>query len=888
MFWRRKRSQRDFAEELQAHLALEADRLREAGMSEAEALAAARRNLGNVAQAQERFYEAHRWLWLDSVIQDLRFGLRQLRRNPGFTAVAVITLALGIGANTAIFSVIDAVLIRPLPFRNPGRLVQLWETEAAPGQFPLAGSDYLEWQAHNRTLQASSLYTQQQSYNASGVGEPEEVAVVATQANFFSTLGVEPVLGRTFVRGEDSAGHDRVALLSFGFWQQHFGGRRDALGRTVELNLRKYTVVGVMPAWFQAMGVGTADIWTPLDTTPGVLSQNGSHLYQAIGRLKPGVTVAQAQADLGTIAKRLELQDPQSNRGVGAAVIPLKEQLVGNSRVGMLIMMAAVALVLLIACVNVAGLLLARAETRRGEIAVRHALGAPAHRIVRQLLTESVLLWLIGGAIGLALAWAGIHALSAADTALLPQPNPISLDSTVLLFTAGVSAVAGVLFGFVPAWKASRPQLNEELKLGAQAAITTPGKRRRAGEALVVAEVTISLLLLVGAGLLLRSFVRLREIHVGVQSKGVLTAQLSLPAQRYTTAGQTGGFYQELLDRLSSAPGVQAASVSTELPLQSGVNGYVTVPGHTNHALDKVLVEWDSISQNYFRVWGIPFLRGRNFNGQDLRDATETLRRIDAMMKSGKVQPLGSVGLSAVINETMAKTFWPREGALGRTFELNGVVPVRVVGIVSDVKEYVHAPVGPQAYYPLAVAFHAPGSPMYVSLKTTAGLSAGLAALRDQVHALDPALALFRVRTIREIISEAMGDTSYQTLLLGLFALLALILTAVGIYGVISYAVRQRTHEIAVRIALGAQRQDVLRLVVGQGMIRVLAGIGIGIAAALALTRFLSSLLYGVKPTDPVTLALVALVLGAVALIACYVPARRAANVDPMVALRHE
>lgn len=820
---------------------------------------------------------------VETVVQDIRYGLRVLSRNPGFAAVAVLTLGLGIGANTAIFSVINAALIRPLPFRKPERLVQLWETETAPGQFPLSGPDYLDWQAQNHTLQASSLYSWQQNFNASGAGEPEEVAVVSTEANFFSVLGVEPVLGRTFVRGEDRSGRDHVAILSFGFWQQHFGGRRDVLGGIVELNLQKYTVVGVMPEWFRL--VGTANIWVPLDMAPEALGQRGSHTYRVIGRLKANIKVAQAQADLGTIAKRLETEYPGSNRKVGAAVVPLKRQLVGDLRPELLVMMGAVALVLLIACVNVANLLLVRAAGRRGEVAIRHALGAPPNRIARQLLTESVLLWLIGGSFGLGFAWAGMHFLRPAEPAFLLQSHRVTLDGTVLLFTLGVSVLAGLLFGLAPSWQISHAHFYEELKSDTQVIHSPTGKRRRASDALVIAEITISLALLVGAGLLLRSFARLRQVHIGVPSQGVLTAQIALPPRRYTTPGQIRAFYRQLLGRLNGAPGVQAAAISTEIPLEAGRNGYIMVPGQKNPALRNILVEADEVSQNYFRVWSIPFLKGRNLNGQDFRYGAEVLRQINAMMKSGRARQLPAIEFSAVINETMAKTFWPGEEALGRVFKVNGEFPVRVIGVVADVKEYVRGPVAPQAYYPATLAFEAPNRPIFISLSGRGDLAA---ALRSNVAAEDPDLALFRVRTMEMIISQAAGRTRYEALLLALFALLALILTAVGVYGVTSYAVRQRTPEIAMRMALGARPCDILKLVVGRALVLTLTGVGLGIIAALGLTRFIATLLFGIAPTDPMTLVLASMILTAVGLIASLIPARRAMKLNPAVALRDQ
>jgi predicted permease len=885
--FRRARVEREMEEELLAHLRRRADELERQGLSRPDAERQAVIEFGGYQRYKEECRDALGSRLLGELIRDVRYGLRQLRSSPAFTATVVVTLALGIGANTAVFSVVDAVLIRPLPFRSPDRLVQLWETEAAPGTYPFAGPDYLDWQAQNHTLAGLSLYTWQQSANASGAGEPEQVSVVRTQASFFRVLGVEPLLGRTFVAGEDQAEHDRVAILSFGFWQRHFGGRRDALGKTLELNFEKYTVVGVMPASFRM--VGEADIWVPQDMTPQGLGMRGSHNYLAIGRLKPGVTIAQARAEFETIAKRLERQYPKSNDNVGAAVVPLKEELVGNSRPELLIMLGVVGLVLLIACANVANLSQVRATGRHREIAVRRALGAARGRIVRQLLTESVVLSLAGGACALALAWAGVNTLAAAPNLPIPQPNAIRLDGMVLLFTLVVSLLVGVLFGLVPAWRVSQLHLNDEIKSSAAAALSTTGERRLLRDALVVGEIATSLAVLVGAGLLLRSFIRLRETKVGVVPEGVLTASLVLPAQKYATTGQIGSFYQRLLDRLRRAPGVKEAAISTELPLEGGSNGYITIPGNPNAAFEKVLVEWNYVTPTYFKVLGVPFFKGRNFTEEDSRDTVESTAKVDAMVKARRIHPLPGVEFPAIINRTMAKTFWPGQEALGQAFELGGIVQARVIGIVGDVNEWgIREPVIPEAYWPLSGAFDEFGRPMIITLKSGGNPSALIILLRKQVRALDNGLALFRVRTMAEVISEHTGGTRYRTLLFGFFGLLALALAAVGIYGVMAYTVNQRTHEIGIRLALGAQKADVLRMVVGQGLRLTVAGLAAGLVGSLALTRLLSSLLYGVTPTDPLTFVVISLILLGIALLACYIPARRATKVDPMVALRYE
>ena len=818
--------------------------------------------------------------------QDLRYGFRMLRKNPGFTAVAVLTLALGIGANTAIFSVINAVLLRPLPFGDPDRLVQLWETEPAPGHYTLTGPDYLDWQAQNQSQEGTSLYSWPQGFNASGAGEPEQAGVVRTQANFFSLLGVEPLLGRAFLKGEDQAGQNRVAVLSYGFWERHFGGRKDAVGQTLELNDEKYTVVGVMPAWFRS--VVAADIWIPMDMSLKSLGSRGQHQYLAIGRLKRGVAVANAQAELQTIAQRLEKQYPDSNQKVGAMVIPLKEQLVGDSRQQLLIVLGAVGLVLLIACANVANLLLVRATSRHREIAVRRALGAGRGRVVRQLLTESVLLSLLGAVFGLALAWGCVRVLATAERVPIPRPNPIGLDSTVFLFTLGIGLLVGILSGFAPALQPSQLQLSQELKASTRA-LTPSGRRRILRDALVVGEIAVSLVLLIGAGLLLRSFAKLREVDVGVHPEGVLTMNVVLPPKRYGTLEQARTFLEQLLEDLKNAPGVQAAAISSKLPLDGGNNGYITIPGEENAAFENILVGWNYTTPDYFRAFGIPFLKGRNFTDQDLQDAVDTAPRVVAIVQSGKMQASPDLRFVAVINQAMARTFWPKQDPLGRVFEL-GPLRVTVIGIVGNVKEGgISQPVIPQAYFPLPFALANPdGSSLSIVIKSAAGPEGMLATVREKLRSLDSGLALFRVRTVEEIISESMADTSYQTVLLGSFALLALLLTAVGIYGVMAYTVTQRTHEIGIRLALGAQPGENLRLIMRQGAQLTLAGVALGIGGALAVTRLLASLLFGIQSRDPFTFIVVATGLTVVALLSSYIPARRAAKLDPMEALRYE
>jgi len=828
---------------------------------------------------------------MSNFIQDLRYAVRMLLKSPGFTAVAVLTLALGIGANTAIFSLINSVLLRPLPFKDAGQLVDLRQTESAPGNFPLDGADYMDWQKQNRTFSSMSMYTFPRGANASGAGEAESAAVVSTQANFFRTLGVLPVLGRAFSDGEDVAGKNDVAILSYGFWQRHFGARNDALGERLELNAKPYTVIGVMPRWFNFPNA--TDIWTPQDMTDKLFQARGTHWMQAIGRMAPATSIEQARADLLAISARINKQYRDNDNSIHSLVFPLKERLTGSSRSQLLILFGAVALVLLIACANVANLLLARATGRVREVAIRSALGAGRWRLIRQLLTESVLLGLAGAAFGLLGAWWAISALATAKDLPIPRANPIQLDVTVLLFTIGLSILVGVLFGLAPAFQTSALNLSEELKSSANAVVSPTSAGRFLRSALTVGEIALSLALLVGAGLLLRTFAEMRTAKIGAETDNILTMRLNLPEAKYKTAAQMIGFYDQLLARIRRIPGVTSAAITTQLPLDGGSNGYIKVPGNTNPALQQRLVEVHAITPDYFKVFGIPFFEGRTFTDQDAQDVTDTLIKADALDKAANGStpkiPAG-MSLPVIINQAMARTFWPNQDALGKQFnDEGGGVPYTVIGIVGDVKQYgVREIPAPERYFPLTFWMQGPGFYSSVAAKTSVPPASVLNAIRSDVRELDGMLAVYHVRTMEEVIADTMQDTTAQTFLLGLFAGLALVLAAVGLYGVMAYLVTQRTHEIGIRLALGAQEADVLRLVLTHGSKLIALGVGIGLATALALTRLLSALLFGVGARDPLTFIAVSLVLALVAFAACYIPARRASRVDPLVALRYE
>jgi predicted permease len=712
--------------------------------------------------------------------------------------------------------------------------------------------------------------------------------VTSAQANFFDVLGVSPLRGRTFARGEDTAGKNRIAVLSYGFWQRHFGAAANIVGKTMVLNEQTYTVIGVMPRWFNFQAA--TDVWIPLDMSRKELGPHGNHRWQAVGRLRAGVTLAQARQDLLSISKRLEKQYPDTNNKVHAVLIPLKETLTGDSKAPLLILLAAVVLVLLIACVNVANLQLARASTRHREMAVRSSLGAGRLRLVRQMLTESILLALAGAAAGvLAAAWP-LHLLQAVKSLPIPRANPIQVDGTVLLVAVGLSVLAGVLFGLAPALQNSEPGLNEELKAGSQSVLNVAHGRRMLRDGLVVAEISLTLALLVGAGLLLRSFARLRGADIGIKTQNVVTASLNLPETKYPGLSARRQFFDQLAERTRNSPGVASAAISTEIPLEGGSNGYIKVDGESDPALSSQLVGWNFITPGYFRTLSIPLLEGRNFTEQDLNRAGVTGQKLFDLYKAAQgsqVKAPPDLSFVAIISQTMAKTFWRNQNPVGRSFHWNDSKVV-VVGVVGDVKEYgIRAQAMPQAYLPLPLAL--PGFGFgYLTVKALIPSAAAISTMRNQVRALDPNLALLRPQTMHEVVAANTHDATIQTFLLGTFAILALILAAIGLYGVMSYLVGRRTREIGVRMALGARQANVLRLILMEGTKLTLVGMLVGTIAALALTRWMSSLLYGVGPEDPLAFTSAAAILAVIALAAYYIPARRATKIDPVVALRYE
>jgi putative ABC transport system permease protein len=846
--------------------------------------------LGGTEAIKQEWRESRPTYLLESILQDVRYAVRTLRKSPGFTAVAILTLALGIGMNTAIFSVVNAVLFEPLPFHNAGRLVQLWETEGGSGSYysgaprgtgPLTGPAYMDWHTESRTLASSSAYflIPNVEENLSGVGEAQAVRAVKVQRNFFTTLGVSPFLGRAFAKGEGRVGHDQVAVLSYGLWRDLFPERPGAIGQQVELNGRPYSVIGVMPRWFNFPA--DSQLWIPLSASEINSGGRGNHHLLAIARMKKGVAPAQVEAELNGIeARRVGSED--ANKSV---VIPLQYQLTRTSRTELLVLLGAVALVLLIACANLANLFLARGVGRQQEFAIRAALGAGRARLSRQLLTESVTLAFAGAVLGIFGAWEFTKWAQSAKWLPIPRVRPITVDWRVLLFAISISALVGMLFGLAPALQVPQTRLSEKLKSGGRAIQDALSGRGLLRDSLVVSEVALALSLLIGAGLLLRTFSNMRSTNIGIRTSGVLTAGLSLPDSRYQSRAARAAFIEQLLSRVGRDPGVTAAALSWNIPLERNSNGYITVPGNSNPELQKQIVEWNYVTEDYFQAYSIPLLEGRSFNASDAQEAETADDEISKWASHGGGKPFPSVWYPAVINRVAAQTFWPGQDAVGKTFSDGS--PCKVIGIVGDVRKLgITHRTTPEVYFPYTLGLNS--GDWQLTVKAAVKPLSLLPSIRGSLASLDGMLALSHPRTMRQVVADQMQETALQTAVLGLFATLALLLAAIGIYGVMTYLVNQRRHEIGIRMALGAHQRDILLLILGRGARLMVVGVAIGIAGSLALTRLMSSLLFDVSTTDPMTFAGVVGVLVVIGLTACYVPARRAMRVDPVVALRQE
>ena len=802
--------------------------------------------------------------WEDEVFQDLRFGLRMLLKNPGFTLIATFTLALGIGANTAIFSLVNGILLRPLPFKDPEQLVFLSERSEQVPEMAVSFPNYLDWRAQNRVFEQMAAFLDQ-TFNLTGEEGTERLLGRMVTADYFAVLGVQPRLGRSFTPEEDKPGGARAVILSDVFWRRRFGADPNVLGRTLTLNNDLYTVIGVMPKEF-VLPAQTTELWTSLGLVSNRLMFRGFHYGTRVyARRKAGVTLAQAQAEMETIARRLGEHYPETNKGNDIPVTDLTTSFVGDIRATLWLLLGAVGFVLLIACSNVASLLLARATSRQREIAIRRALGAGQGRILRQLLTESVLLALAASVAGLLLGFWGMHALKALLPENTPRLDEVRMDGWVLAFSLGSALLTGLLFGVAPALQAARAESNKTLKEGAL------GGRSRLRGALVVAEVALSLVLLVGAGLMLKSLVRVQQADVGFDAAKLLSLQLSLSESAYAEPEKRSALLQQLTERLKTLPGVEAAAITTLLPLGSGpstttfaVEGQPPVAPEQRPVTDLVFV-----SPDYFHALRIPLLRGRYLTEQDRADTAPV----------------------AVVDETVAQAYWPGQDPLGKRIELNWPnfkeTRFTIVGVIRHVKNYgVDQPSRFETYVPY---FQDPRSPNFtLVLRTSVEPASVTTAVRAAVRALDRSLPIYEVRTLEEYVARRLAERRLSVILLGFFAAVAVLLAVVGLYGLLSYAVSQRTHEIGLRLALGAQRLDVLTLVIRQGLGLTLAGVGVGFIGAFALTRVMNKLLFEVSATDPTIFASIPLLLVLVALLACWLPARRATKVNPLTALRHE
>jgi putative ABC transport system permease protein len=878
--FRRGAMEAEMDEELRSHFENQVEKLVASGMTREEAVRRARLEFGGHEQLKEECRDARGVSVIETLLQDLRYALRMLRNNPGFAAVAILTLALGIGANTAIFSVIDSVLLRPLPYQDPAGLVMVWENNS---QHPnphntVSPPDFLDWQSRNSAFAEMAAIFDQHA-NLTGNGLPQEVVLQDVSANFFSVLGVNPILGPGFTSENGRAGHDKVVIISYGFWKERFGSDTEIIGKTLVLNGHPLAVVGVAPqnfTWFIKDGSFTGakpEMWSPF-VFPASFSNRKDigRFLSVVARLKPGVTVAQARSQMNAIAARIAEEYPDFNGYWGANVVPVHDQISGELRPALLILFGAVAFVLLIACANVSSLLLARASAREREIAVRTAMGASPWRIASQLLTESVLLAIIGGAIGVALAIWGTDLLLAVSPRNLLDLRSIPIDWRVLTFAAGATLIAGLLFGFLPSYISAHSGIAETLKEGGRG--SSAGKPRRfARSAFVVGQMCLALVLLAGSGLLIRSFIRLVGVDPGFDASHLLTFKISLPSSKYKTDPVQLAFFQQLLARISRLPGVRSASMDSFPPFSGlgAATGVHVLSQPERSLMDLPVADVRVVGPDYFPTMQIPLRAGRLFNNQELTEERHVVL-INQAFADQYLHGANPLGQKAVIYM--------------KSLEESQNTPSEIIGVVGDVRQMgLDTPAEPTVYWPHPELVM---SGMTILVRTANDPLTLVSAVRNELQQMDPEQPMAAIATMDELLSGSLSRSRFTMLVLGVFAALALVLASVGIYGVIAYSVTQRTQEFGIRIALGASRRDVLRLVLSQGTRLTLLGISLGIVAALVVTRLMATLLYGISATDPVTFTAVALLLALVALAACYIPAQRATRVDPIVALRYE
>jgi predicted permease len=866
--------EQDVDDELRFHLEQRAEKLQREGLPPARAQELARQEFGDLERVRaecvrlghERQREMKRSLFLDALMQDIRYALRTLRKAPAFTLVAVLTLALGIGTTTALFSVVRGVLLKPLPFPAPERLVRLWQASPAQNlpRTPIAQNDLDDWKARQQSFSALGAWWHVENMSGvdlSGLGDPEELEATFVTDGFFSALGMAPQHGRALLAEENQPGQDTVVVLSHGLWTRRFGADPSLVGRTLTLDGVPHTVVGIMPPAF-TFPSEQMDVWLPLSRIPesGIPRTRFNHFLSAVGRLKPGVTVEAARLELSGIARQLAEAYPESNgQYASVTAVSLHEALTGDVRTALLVVLGAVGLLLLIACANVANLQLARATLRERELAVRAALGAGPGRLVRQLLTESVVLAAVGGALGLGMAVWGTKALVGVSLKQLPRLSEVRVDSEVLAFATGATLLTGLLFGLLPALRASSTRLEPVLKAGGRGTVGAGGARLRG--MLVVAEVAIAVVLVTGAGLATRSLARMLSEDPGFRAEGAAVVSFSVPPEKRPQLRQ---YFAEVLERVRAVPGVQSAALVKNLPLEGqGEDLPFTRPGHPDDAANPPHMAVMHVSTDYFRTLGIPLVRGRVL---ELTDTAET-------------------ALVMVVSQTFARRYFPGEDAVGKAVSV-GTTPISVVGVVGDVRQAGLAEPAPPLIY-----LHVMQNPRAATNLVVRGQGALLplaAAVRQAIWSVNPQQTFSRITTLEEVVSEAVTRPRLLSALLGLFAGLGLALAAVGIYGVLAYTVSQRQREMGVRLALGAQPADVLRLVLKSGMALAGTGVALGVAGALGLSRVMGSVLYGIGPNDPLTFGGVMALLLGVALVACLVPARRAMRVDPAVTLRGE